>query len=170
VEYTVRSIIFSVLRLLDDNVDWFARSWAHRIAAIGLCTAIAIVGGSLVALAMRPISMTAWSSTGKTLFAVGFVIAANTGVYIAILARNADPGGWWGYLARVSMSTICAVISGMWAELLVDLLLGESQPTVSLVTMSNGTASRLDTMLFVTSFICVLMALTVGVLVGKKER
>ncbi len=116
--------------LLLDNSNWLARFRP----AVGQGITIAIAGGSLLALAMLLVSVWKLPFIWKLLLILSVWIVAMAGLRIANLAYRADPGGWWGYLVRVTVSTVCALLIGIWAKLcywllwiLVKLILGESQ-------------------------------------------
>ena len=90
--------------------------------AVGRGIATAIASGSLLTLAMYLVSVWKPLFVWKLLLILSAWILVIASLRIAKLAYRADPGGWWEYLVRVAVSTVCALFIGPWAKLCYWLL------------------------------------------------
>jgi hypothetical protein len=145
-----------------------APPWPRRIAITGLCIAVAIVGGTLAALALRLLSASKTGALFKPPLMLAPEIAALTGLFIAGLASGVDPVGWRGFLVRVSIAVACALVSGLWTKLLVDCLIGESQSVVGLVDrVTRSTVDSVDFALSASRAACLSMALIAALALGR---
>lgn len=132
--------------------------------AVGRGIVTAIASGSLLALAMYLVSVWKLPFVWKLLLILSAWILVLASLRIAKLAYRADPGGWWGYLVRVAVSTVCALFIGPWAKLCYWLLWLLAKPqSVSgadqFIDMMSGTGFVLPT----------FFALGIAVTQGRKS-
>lgn len=148
-----------------------AKPWPRRIAYTGLCIASAIVGGTLAALSVYLLSVTKTGVLVKPVAFLGPEIAAITGLCIGGFAVGVEPEGWRGFLVRVSVSTVCVLVSGLWTETLARLIIGELESTAKLVlTGTNNTVYAVDFALYVSRAICLFTALLTAVMFRGTKR
>jgi len=126
---------------LDDS------GWLRRFRpVIGWGIALAIVGGTFLALAAHLIAISKTDFGTQVLFhAAGWsVFLVSTGIFVIIY--DVDPGGWRGYIVRIGISVADALVIGIWTRVsywmlfpLVKLLFRDSQPTPAAEWLSDMT-------------------------------
>jgi hypothetical protein len=153
-----------------DGSASLSKPWPRRIAYTGLCMAAAIVGGTLAALSVYLLSVTKIGVLVKPVAFLGPEIAAITGLFIGGFAVGVEPKGWRGFLVRVFVSAVGALISGLWTETLARLIIGELESTAKLVlTGTNKIVYAVDFALHMSRATCLGFALLTAVMLRRRK-